>query len=261
MIHNLKHTTSLIINVLLFLALITSCNENKLNKENNQPNQTIENKKAKTIKEEPKEDVINSDVENNYGLIDVKSLNQHLFVDLKYTTEDNFMHQILYKKIKKAYLQKEVAIRLSKCQDYLSTIDTNLHLLIYDALRPLSVQQEMWDALDTIPVNERTKFVSNPKNGSIHNYGAAIDITICNYKGEPLDMGANYDDIREIAYPKFEERFLESGELKLEQINNRKLLRKVMRSQSFSNITTEWWHFNACSRNEAKQRYQLVEKE
>ena len=261
MIHNLKHTTSLIINVFLFLTLVSSCTENELIKENVQSNQTIENKQAKPKKGEPKEDEINSESENNYGLVDVKSLNKKIVVDLKYTTEDNFMHQILYKKINKAYLQKEVAIRLSKCQDYLSTIDTSLHLLIYDAIRPLSVQQEMWDALDTIPVNERTKFVSNPKNGSIHNYGAAIDITICNYKGEPLDMGANYDDIREIAYPKFEERFLESGELTLEQINNRKLLRKVMRSQSFSNITTEWWHFNACSRNEAKQRYQLVEKE
>jgi D-alanyl-D-alanine dipeptidase len=133
-----------------------------------------------------------------------------------------------------------------------------LHLLIYDAVRPVSVQQKMWDALDTIPFEERTKFVSNPASGSIHNYGAAVDLTISDASGNPIDMGAGYDDIRQIAYPRLEEQFLASGELTSEQLENRKLLRKVMGSQGFKNITTEWWHFNACSRNEAKQKYTIL---
>jgi D-alanyl-D-alanine dipeptidase len=116
----------------------------------------------------------------------------------------------------------------------------------------------MWDALDTIPFNERTKFVSNPANGSLHNYGAAVDLTICDENGVALDMGAGYDDIREIAYPKFENRFLETGELTIQQIENRKLLRKVMLSQRFTNIQTEWWHFNACSRATAKLKYEIL---
>ena len=195
------------------------------------------------------------------GLIDVQSINKDIFVDLKYAGKDNFMKMKLYKKLSKALLQKEVAKRLSACQIYLTKIDNSLHLLVYDAIRPLSVQQKMWDALDSIPVVLRTKFVSNPQNGSLHNYGAAVDVTICDQQGHSLDMGASYDDIREIAYPRLEKKFLENGELTVDQVENRKLLRKVMASQEFSNIDTEWWHFNACTRAEAKEKFPILEHE
>jgi D-alanyl-D-alanine dipeptidase len=195
------------------------------------------------------------------GLIDIQSINKDIFVDLKYAGKDNFMKMKLYEKLDKAFLQKEVATRLSACQIYLSKIDNSLHLLVYDAIRPLSVQQKMWDALDSIPVVLRTKFVSNPQNGSLHNYGAAVDVTICNQHGKTIDMGASYDDIREIAYPRLEKKFLLNGELTAEQVENRILLRKVMASQEFSNIDTEWWHFNACSRAVAKEKYVLLEEE
>ena len=192
------------------------------------------------------------------NLIDIKEVNKSILVDLKYASTDNFMHIKLYNRLKSAFLQKDVAERLGKCQSFLTKQNPTLHLLIYDAVRPLSIQQKMWDALDTIPFEERTKFVSNPANGSIHNYGAAVDLTISDANGNPLDMGAGYDDIRQIAYPRLEEQFLASGELTNEQIENRKLLRSVMESQGFKNIATEWWHFNACSRNEAKQKYIIL---
>ena len=192
------------------------------------------------------------------NLIDIESLNSNIKVDLKYTSTDNFMKMKLYNRIQNAFLQKDVAERLVKCQVYLNKLNPYFHLLVYDAVRPLSVQQKMWDALDSIPFLERTKFVSNPANGSIHNYGAAVDLTICDSNGLPLDMGAGYDDIRQIAYPRLEQQFLESGELTIEQVENRKLLRKVMTSQNFSNIATEWWHFNACSKKEAKEKYTIL---
>jgi len=191
-------------------------------------------------------------------LTDIQTINPTIQVDLKYAKIDNFMHQILYKDIQHLYLQKEVAERLSKCQEFLKKINPSLSLLVYDGARPLTVQQAMWKALDTIPVKERTKFVSNPVNRSLHNYGAAVDLTICNQSGIALDMGAGFDDIREIAYPKFEAKFLASGELTSKQIDNRKLLRKVMSSEGFTNIQTEWWHFNACSRRFAKIKYTIL---
>jgi len=191
-------------------------------------------------------------------LTDIQAINPTIQVNLKYATTDNFMHQILYEDIPHLYLQKEVAERLSKCQKFLKKINPSLSLLIYDGVRPLTVQKNMWKALDTIPVKERTKFVSNPANGSLHNYGAAVDLTICNESGIALDMGAGFDDIREIAYPKFEAKFLANGELTTEQIDNRKLLRKVMSSEGFTNIQTEWWHFNACSRAFAKIKYTIL---
>ena len=128
-------------------------------------------------------------------------------------------------------------------------------------MRPLSVQWQMWNALDTIPVIHRGKFVSNPKNGSVHNYGAAVDLTICDQHRKPLDMGAGYDDIRKIAYPSLESEFLASGELNELQISNRKLLRRTLKSQGFSNIPTEWWHFNAYPRAIAKSKFQLIHAE
>lgn len=195
------------------------------------------------------------------NLIDVQLLNKDIWIDLKYATEHNFIGKKLYQRIDRAYLQKDVADRLVKCQMFLSEIDSSLHLLIYDALRPVSIQKKMWIALDTIPSYERGKFVSNPANKSLHNYGAAIDLTICDSKGKPIDMGADFDDFREIAYPNKESYYIKTGELSEEHIANRKLLRKVMRSQSFRNLPTEWWHFNACSRSDAQLKYKVLENE
>lgn len=191
-------------------------------------------------------------------LVDIQSVDPSIQVDLKYASTDNFMRKKLYFDINKLYLQKDVAQRLSLVQKYLKSLHPNYSLLVYDGARPLSVQQAMWDALDTIPVKERTKFVSNPASGSVHNYAAAVDLTICNAKGEPLDMGAGYDDIRKIAYPRFETEFLKSKQLTPEHIANRELLRKVMKSQKFVNIATEWWHFNAFSIKEVRKKYSIL---
>jgi D-alanyl-D-alanine dipeptidase len=195
------------------------------------------------------------------GLVALNDIAPSILVDLKYTSTDNFMHKQLYHSIEKAYLVKEVAERLAKCQELLAQLKPGYHLLVYDAMRPVSVQQEMWESLDTIPFAQRIKFVSNPKNGSLHNYGAAVDLTLCRSDNTPLDMGADFDDIRPLAYPRLEQQFLSNGMLTTEQVNNRKLLRKVMLSQGFQVLSTEWWHFNACSRTKAKQKYTLLEKE
>lgn len=212
-----------------------------------------------SLKQKHKKAVDSTLLLNN--LVDVQSINKNIRVDLKYATTDNFMHIQLYERLDRAFLQKDVALRLSKCQDYLTKLDTSLHLLVYDAVRPTSVQWKMWHALDSIPDGERGKFVSNPANMSVHNYGAAVDLTICDAKGKPLDMGAGYDDIRKIAYPSMEAHFISTGELTKEQVQNRELLRKIMRSQGFRNIPSEWWHFNACSRAEAKLKYLALENE
>jgi len=195
------------------------------------------------------------------GLIDVQSLNKDIFCELKYATDDNFMGFQLYKSIKRPYLQPDVAERLSQCQSYLSNLDSSLHLLIYDAARPVSVQKLMWDALDTIPPVHRGKYVSNPGHRSLHNMGAAVDITICNAEGVPLDMGASFDEFAEIAYPRMEYHFLKNGELSQQQYDNRLLLRKVMKSQRFRQLPTEWWHYNAYSRDVARIKYKVLRTE
>lgn len=192
------------------------------------------------------------------GLVDLQTINPNIRVELKYSTTDNFMKTNVYGNLNQAFLQEEVARKLSQAQHELTATDSTLFLLVYDAVRPLWVQWKMWNLLDSIPVHQRVKFVSNPKNGSVHNYGAAVDLTICDAFGIPLDMGAGFDDPREISYPSKETYFLNKGELTQVQIKNRQLLRKVMKSAGFTNLNTEWWHFNAMSRQEAKRRYKIV---
>lgn len=196
-----------------------------------------------------------------FGLVDVQSVNATIRIDLKYASDDNFMGKILYDKLRTVYVQQDVAERLSNCQKYLDSIRPGYALLVYDGVRPLETQQKMWDALDTLPVWERSRFVSNPANRSLHNFGAAVDLTIVDEVGTVLDMGAGYDDIRKIAYPSMEQHFLATGELTAKQVQNRQLLRRVMRQGGFTPIQSEWWHFNACTRATAKWKYSLLEKE
>jgi zinc D-Ala-D-Ala dipeptidase len=192
------------------------------------------------------------------GLINVQDSIPGIFVDLRYSTTNNFMNEDVYGHLNRAYLQPDVVADLKKCYEFLKEKDSTLTLLIFDAVRPRSVQQIMWDVLD-MPTSEKTKFVSNPKNGSVHNYGAAVDITLADVSGNPLDMGADYDDIRQIAYPRYEQHYLDSGMLSMEQVENRKLLREVMRAGGFSGIQTEWWHFNRYSRDACRGKYEIVE--
>ena len=192
------------------------------------------------------------------GLVNVQDLDSSILIDIKYSTTDNFMQEDMYGNFNKAYLQKNVAEKVVKAQQLLKEINPELSLLIYDAVRPRHIQQKMWNALD-MPISEKIKFVSNPKNGSLHNFGAAVDLTLASLTGEALDMGTAFDYIGELAYPTLEMQNLKAGLLTKQQIENRKLLRKVMYQAGFFNIQTEWWHFNSCYRKEARELYDIVE--
>jgi D-alanyl-D-alanine dipeptidase len=244
--------------ILLVMLVVQSCSSASSNKQNNSVSQTIQSPEKDVKKDSlPQEKLLPVRPE----LVDVQIVSSAIKVDLKYTYSDNFIGDTLYFLIKKAYLQKDVAQKLAEAQRLLTAMNPDLHLLVYDAIRPREVQTRMWVALDSIPVSQRVNFVSNPKNGSIHNYGAAVDLTICDANGKPLDMGAGFDDIRKIAYPSMEKRFLHSGELTQLHIDNRNILRGVMRKAGFSSIPTEWWHFNSCSRQTAKSKYKIMETE
>lgn len=230
------------------LTALWSCQES--------PNKTVQSKPIQ--KKQPSESLKNKVQRIPEGLVDVQQINAAIQIDLKYTTTDNFLRERLYTRLQKAYLQKDVAIRLSAVQNKLSSQYPGYKLLIYDAVRPVSVQEKMWKALDSLPVKERIKFVSNPKNLSLHNMGAAIDLTVLDANGATLDMGAGFDDFRKIAYPCLEDSFLRVGQLTPLQIQNRKILRSAMQAQGFRQLPTEWWHFNACSREEAKKKYNVL---
>lgn len=193
------------------------------------------------------------------GLVNLEEVISGIKVDLKYSSTDNFFGQDVYGDLMNAYLQPVVAEQLKTAQALLKQENPNYTLLVYDGVRPLSVQQILWDNLDK-PDSVKPLYVADPKVGSLHNYGVAVDLTIFNTKADSaLDMGTGYDFFGYAAYPDREKQMLAEGVLSPEQIANRELLRKVMNKAGFTGIGSEWWHFNAYSRKEAGEKFKIVE--
>ena len=117
----------------------------------------------------------------SYGLTNLSEIDKSIQVDLKYASKDNFVGIPLYGDIQHAYLQQEVGLMLKEAQQYLKEYDSTLSIIVYDATRPHSVQQVMWDSCK-MPFEDKTKFLSNPKNSSVHNYRAAVDVSIFDMK-------------------------------------------------------------------------------
>ena len=193
------------------------------------------------------------------GLVDIEKIIPGIKVELKYSTEDNFFGQDVYGDHARCYVQPIVAEMLADAQASLQQKYPNLTLLVYDGVRPLSVQQILWDSLDK-PDSIKPLYVADPKVGGLHNYGVAVDLTIFdNESGKPLDMGTTYDYFGYPAYPDREKQRLAEGKITQSHIANREILRKVMTGAGFTGIGSEWWHFNAVSREKAMMMFKIVE--
>ena len=193
---------------------------------------------------------------NIEDLVNIADINNRIIVNLAYSTPDNFLSQDLYGSFNTCYLRKEAAIKLDIAQSLLEQRRQGFKLIVYDGLRPRNVQYQMWRVVKGTPQED---YVADPEKGSLHNFGAAVDVSIVDDQGLLLDMGTPFDYFGELAQPRYEIRFLSEGRLTAEQINNRKLLREVMTAAGFQSIQDEWWHFNAFSPEEVKRRYEIVE--
>ena len=192
-------------------------------------------------------------------VVNIQELDPTIMVDLRYSSKNNFLKKDIYGDLEDCFLRKEPAEMLCLANKHLKESYPELRLLVFDGLRTRSVQKKLWDALDTISLSERTQFVADPEKGSIHNYGAAVDLTLSLENGLELDMGTNYDHFGELAFPALEDSLLALGKLTDKQIGNRRILREVMTKAGFSTIDSEWWHFDAFSYNETKNKYKIVE--
>ena len=190
------------------------------------------------------------------GLVNVRTIDPTIRVSLMYTRADNFTGKVLYNDLREAYLHPLAAQALKKAQRRLKELRPDLSLVIYDATRPMSVQQVMWDAV------KRTKhyyYVSNPaRGGGLHNYGLAVDITLCDAQGDTLDMGTRIDNMTARAHTDREAELVAQGKISRQAKKNRELLRSVMRHAGFKPLRTEWWHFNLRSRAQAKRHFKVV---
>lgn len=191
------------------------------------------------------------------GLVDIQEVVPSIRVHLVYATAENFVGKILYTDIHKAFVLPEVAWRLAMAQRRLKELRPGGSLVIYDATRPMKVQQEMWTQ---VKGTAKYIFVSNPKNGGgLHNYGAAVDVSIVDSLGKEVPMGCPFDYFGEEARPDREEELVRQGKIILPHLHNRRLLRQVMTEAGFRVLPTEWWHFNLLTREEARKSLQVVE--
>ncbi len=163
-------------------------------------------------------------------LIDLEKYIPNIKLDIRYATENNFTKTKIYTH-PKAYLVKPAAEALKRAQQELNK--KNLGLVIYDGYRPYE------GTLYFMEVYPDTTFVANPRSGSIHNRGCAVDLALINLKtGEYLPMPTEFDSFTDAASIDY------IGNLTQEQIKNREILINAMQSQGFQTYKPEWWHFN-----------------
>lgn len=193
---------------------------------------------------------------DSLGMVNLTRLDPTLKVDLMYTRADNFTGEVLYDDLREAYLHPEAAQALVAAQKALRTLHPGYSLVVYDAARPMSVQQKMWNV---VKGTSKNIYVSNPaRGGGLHNYGLAVDVSIVDSIGYPLPMGTKVDHLGKEAHIDTETDFVRQGILTESERQNRLLLRRVMTAAGFKPLRSEWWHFNFRTREEAKRHYRVI---
>lgn len=164
-------------------------------------------------------------------LVDLATLHPTLRFDIRYAGSNNFMGTPFYRQAN-AYLQRPAAEALVSAHRSLES--SGLGLTIFDAYRPWYVTWMFWEATP----EDLRRFVADPAQGSRHNRGAAVDVTLYDLEsGRPAAMGTDYDEFTERAYPDY-------PDLTAEERSNRDRLRAAMEAEGFTVYPYEWWHFD-----------------
>jgi zinc D-Ala-D-Ala dipeptidase len=164
-------------------------------------------------------------------LVEIVSLDPTIKLDIRYATANNFVGRPVYTEAR-AFLQRPAAEALVRAHHALR--EKGYGLLVFDGYRPWSVTKLFWDV--TPPA--KREFVANPKEGSKHNRGCAVDLSLYDLKsGSEVQMPSPYDEMSPRASPDY------AGGTADERAH-RDLLRTAMEAQGFTVEANEWWHFN-----------------
>jgi len=186
---------------------------------------------------------------DSLGYINIAEQDSNIIVSLMYARNDNFTGKILYNDLREAYLHKDAIAPLLKAQRILQEKQPDYHLIIFDAARPMYIQQQMWDV---VKGTRQQNYVSNPAHGGgLHNYGLAVDVSIVNALGDTIPMGTKVDHLGREAHTDY-------TAISPEALQNRRLLISVMREAGFRSLPSEWWHFNLVSRQVAREKYKVI---
>lgn len=169
------------------------------------------------------------ELDKNKQLIEIQKLIPDIKLDIRYAGKNNFAKQAVYKQAR-AFARLPVTAALKNVQNDLKKYGYGLK--IFDGYRPYSVTVKFFE------IASDKNFVANPKDGSRHNRGCAIDLTIIDLRtGKELMMPTPYDSFAAEAASDFKN-------LPPTVIQNRELLRKTMEKQGFRVLDNEWWHFD-----------------
>ena len=164
-------------------------------------------------------------------LVELAPLDPGIHLDIRYATANDFLGTPVYSQAR-AFLQRPAAEALLPVLQKLEPLGYGL--LIHDAYRPWYVTKIFWDA--TPP--EGKIFVADPAQGSRHNRGCAVDLTLYDLaSGKPLEMPGTYDEMSPRSFPDY------PGGTSLQRWH-RDLLRRAMESEGFTVYEAEWWHFD-----------------
>jgi D-alanyl-D-alanine dipeptidase len=164
-------------------------------------------------------------------LVELNKLDPSIKLDIRYASDRNFLGSPLYLEAR-AYMQRPAAEAVVRASQQLHKLGYGL--LIHDSYRPWYVTKMFWEGT---PVEKRI-FVADPAQGSRHNRGCAVDLTLYDLKtGEPIRMTGGYDEMSERSYPFY------PGGTSSERWH-RDLLRRAMEAEGFTVYESEWWHFD-----------------
>ncbi len=209
----------------LILLLFSTCEENTSTQEKNNNTLTKPAQEVLPEKENPKLIVFDYDTTK---WIDLHHLDSTIIIDMRYATTDNFVKEKMYD-CSRCFLRPKVAQKIVEA--HLMLQEGGLGLKMLDCFRPRPIQQKLWDKF------QNPLYVTDPAKGSMHNRGAAVDLTIVDADGQQLDMGTAFDYFGKEAHHAY-------TNLSKEVLANRKLLKETMQAVELHPITTEWWHYS-----------------
>jgi D-alanyl-D-alanine dipeptidase len=164
-------------------------------------------------------------------LIELVKLDKTIKLDIRYARSDNFVGKAVYAEAR-AFLQRPAAEALVRAHRKLRV--KGYGLLIFDGYRPWSVTKLFWE----VTPEDKRRFVANPKTGSRHNRGCAVDLSMYDLKtGKIVPMPSEFDEFTERSAPDYR------GGTDTEH-RNRDMLRRAMESEGFTVNSDEWWHFD-----------------
>lgn len=174
-----------------------------------------------------------SGVFRDSDLVELTNLAPELHLEIRYATTNNFMHRPMYAQAR-AFLQRPAAEAVVRADRALRA--QGYGLLIFDGYRPWAVTKAFWDAASD--AERKIEFVANPRKGSRHNRGCAVDLTLYDLKtGGEVVMPSAYDEFSERAYPTYAGGPPEAR-------TRRDLLRSALEAEGFTVYQAEWWHFD-----------------